>query len=171
MATPEPSLENLRETILEQIDEFLAIARDESPWTTAPTPFSAWPPLTHAEHMARAGLGSVGQLDKAIERDGGPGIHFLGRLVLLLGWLPRGLGQAPPSTTPRQVDRTEVAAMFEDLRVRVESLDLERIARARGRAHHPAFGGLTARQWFRFLDIHHRHHLRIVHDQRPRLGP
>lgn len=161
-----PDLVRLRERILGQVEEFLAITRDGSPWTTAPSPFSAWPPLTHAEHMARAGLGSVAQLEKALEREGGPRTGFFGHLVLLLGWIPRGAGQAPPTTTPQRVDRAEVVAMFETLRTRVLELPLERIATARGRAHHPAFGGYTARQWFRFLDVHHRHHLRIVHDLR-----
>lgn len=156
----------LRTRILDQLDQWLAICRDLRPWTTTAGAVSAWPPLVHAEHMALAGLGSVNQLEKALEREGGPPIHFFGRLVLLLGWIPRGIGKAPPTTAPRHVLRAEVTALLESLRNRVTELDLERIARGRGRAHHPAFGGFTARQWFRFLDIHHRHHLRIVRDQR-----
>jgi hypothetical protein len=154
----------LRAKILGQIDQWLAISRDDRPWTTAPGVVSAWPPLVHAEHMALAGLGSVSQLDKALEREGGPPIRLMGRLVLLLGWIPRGIGKAPATTAPKHVERVEVTALLEALRTRVTTLDLERIASGRGRAHHPAFGGFTARQWFRFLDIHHRHHLRIVRD-------
>lgn len=163
MAEP-ADLAALRAKVLGQLDQWLAISRDESPWTTAPGIVSAWPPLVHAEHMALAGHGSVGQLDKALEREGGPPIHFFGRLVLLLGWIPRGIGKAPPTTAPKHIERAEIAALLEALRSRVTALDLERIDRGRGRAHHPAFGGFTARQWLRFLDIHHRHHLRIVRD-------
>jgi hypothetical protein len=163
MAEP-AELAALRAKVLGQLDQWLAIARDESPWTTAPGVVSAWPPLVHAEHMALAGQGSVNQLDKALEREGGPPIGFMGRLVLLLGWIPRGIGKAPATTAPKHVERVEVTALLEALRTRVTTLDLERIARGGGRAHHPAFGGFTARQWLRFLDIHHRHHLRIVQD-------
>jgi DinB superfamily len=154
--------------LLSQVDRLLAIAEDPGAFSDARTDVSRWSPLDHAEHMARADTGSLDQLDKALERSGGPSMAWIGRLVLAVGWIPRGRGAAPESSVPRSAERAQVAADLRAVRARIEALGprLGQIASVRGRAAHPIFGGLTPARWLRFLEIHHHHHLKIVEDIR-----
>ncbi len=154
--------------VLSQIDRLLAIAEDPGEFPDARTEVSRWSPLLHAEHLARAGQGSLGQLDKALTRDGGPGLKPLGWLVLTLNWLPRGRGRSPEPTLPQGLEREPVAADLRVFRGRVEALGgrLDELAAAKGSAAHPLFGGLTPARWVRFLQVHHHHHLKIVEDIR-----
>lgn len=154
--------------VLSQIDRLLAIAEDPGAFPDARTDVSRWSPLLHAEHLARAGHGSLGQLDKALERDGGASLKPLGFLVLTLGWLPRGRGKSPEPAVPQGIEREPVAAELHTFRDRVEALEsrLDEIAAGKGRAAHPFFGGLTPARWVRFLEVHHHHHLKIVEDIR-----
>lgn len=162
----------LHRRILAQVDELLAVAEDPGGFPDARTPASGWTPLLHAEHMAKADAASLHQLESALERsrngEPGPRGRLVGRAVVALGWVPRGLGKAPVTTTPADSDRRQVAAELRAVRGRIESLRgrLDEIAAGRGRASHPVFGGLTPAQWLRFLWVHHHHHLKIVRDIR-----
>lgn len=154
--------------VLRQIDRLLAIAEDPGEFPDARTDVSRWSPLLHAEHLARAGQGSLGQLETALERDGGPALKPLGWLVLTLNWIPRGKGKSPEAAVPRGIERAPVAAELRAYRQRFEALEarLDEIAAGTGRASHPFFGGLTPPRWLRFLEVHHHHHLKIVEDIR-----
>lgn len=165
---PLASLASLHREILDQVDALLAVAEDPSPFPVAATPVSGWSALEHAEHMAQADAGSLHQLETALTRDGGPRFKLSGRVVLALGWIPRGVGKAPATSRPEARDREQVAAALGEVRGRIAALGdrLEEIAAARGRASHPIFGGLTPARWLRFLQIHHHHHLKIVEDIR-----
>lgn len=176
-------LQALHGRILQQIDELLAVTRDPGSFPEARTAVSRWSALDHAEHIAKADEGSLHQLETALERDGGPRFTLAGRLVLALGWIPRGVGKAPGNTRPSDRDREQAGesapprdedrrrAVAEDLtkvRREIEALAgrFDEIAAGRGRASHHVFGGLTPGRWLRFLWVHHRHHLKIVHDIR-----
>lgn len=154
--------------VLSQIDRLLAIAEDPGDFPHARTDVSRWSPLLHAEHLAKAGQGSLGQLEKAMERDGGPAMKPLGWMVLTLSWIPRGRGKAPANAVPEGIEKEPVAAELRAFRQRVEALGgrLDEIAAGNGRAAHPFFGGLTPARWMRFLEVHHHHHLKIVEDIR-----
>lgn len=169
-------LARLHEELLGQVDEWLAVAQDSGAFPVARTRVSGWCALEHAEHMAKADQASLRQLDQALARsragEAGPRIKLAGRVLLALGWIPRGLGKAPEVTSAAGADRDEVAATLRRVRDRVQALgqSMDEIARSRGRASHPVFGGLTPAQWLRFLWIHHHHHLKIVRDVREELG-
>lgn len=155
-------------SVLAQIDRLLAIAEDPGAFPHARTDVSRWSPLLHAEHLVRAGQGSLGQLEKALDRDGGPALKPQGWLVLTLNWIPRGKGKAPEAAVPQGIERAPVATELRAFRDRIEALEdrLDEIAAGRGRASHPFFGGLTPTRWIRFLEVHHHHHLKIVEDIR-----
>jgi len=158
----------LHREVLSQIDTLVAIAEDPGPFPVATTDVSGWSALEHAEHMAQSDTASLHQLEAALERDGGPRFKLAGRVILAIGWIPRGAGKAPAGTRPEARDRLEVAAALRSIRERIAALDdrLDEIAAGRGRASHPIFGGLTPARWLRFLKIHHHHHLKIVADIR-----
>jgi hypothetical protein len=159
---------SLHREVLDQLDALLAVADDPGPFPTALTPVSGWSALEHAEHMAQADAGSMHQLETALTRDGGPRLKLAGRLVLALGWIPRGVGKAPSTSRPEARDREQVAAALRAVRDRIAAVGdrLGEVAAGRGRASHPIFGGLTPARWLRFLRIHHHHHLKIIEDIR-----
>lgn len=160
----EHRLAPLHREILSQIDTLLGIAEEPGEFPEARTRVSGWSALQHTEHMAQADDGSLHQLEAALTRDGGPRFKLAGRVVLALGWIPRGAGKAPAASRPEARSREEVAAALHSVRDRIEALGdrLPEIAAARGRASHPVFGGLRPAQWLRFLQVHHHHHLKIV---------
>jgi hypothetical protein len=61
-----------------------------------------------------------------------------------------------------------VIEKLEETRRRIAALEdrLDEIARGRGRASHPVFGGLTPARWVRFFWVHHHHHLKIIREVR-----
>lgn len=163
-------LESTRERCLDQIDRLLAAARDESAVTETLTRVSGWTILQQAEHMALADLGSLHQLENALERstagEAGPQQNLVPRIFLWLGWIPRGRAKAPEAARPTKLPRAEIVARLEEVRARVEALPLDELSEASGRASHPVFGGLTAGQWLHFMTVHHHHHLKLIDDIR-----
>jgi hypothetical protein len=131
---------------------------------------SAWSVGDHLEHMQRVGRSVLGVLDKlrAEPRPGpGPAIRPAGRLVLFLGVIPRGRARATKFVEPQGLPRESLQAELGALHARLAALGPEQLAALEGiegRLPHPIFGGLDARQWLRFLEIHQHHHLKIVRD-------
>lgn len=93
-------------------------------------------------------------------------IAFMGRVVLLTGFVPRGKGQAPEPFRPAEAQVTTMADRVAGLRDRLNALapHLAAVRADRRRFQHPVFGGLTRGQWLELLRIHQDHHLAIVRD-------
>lgn len=93
-----------------------------------------------------------------------PPLDWRGRLVLALGWIPRGKGKSPEALVGQEVTADALAGSH---RKCVEALRavVDRPVLLAARApvmRHPYFGGLTATQTVRFARIHTGHHLKIV---------
>ena len=82
--------------------------------------------------------------------------------VFLSGSLPRGRGRAPKSTRPiGEVAREEILAELEAVKVAIKRMkDLP----ANANFYHGALGQLDVGQTQGFLEIHTRHHLKIIQD-------
>ncbi|RMH15779.1 MAG: DinB family protein [Acidobacteria bacterium] len=170
--SPPPSrkIVRLHRAVLRQVDELLELAGDPQAIAGRVPAVSGWSVGQHLDHLAKAGLSVVTALERAAageleERGGRP--TWIGRLVLLTGYIPRGRGKAPERTRPS----AEPQATYEELdqlRQRLAALDgeLGRLERSRATVPHPFFGPLRPAQWLRFLDVHHRHHLKIIRDLR-----
>ena len=78
------------------------------------------------------------------------------------GYLPRGIAKSPRHTLPP--DTIETEDINEQLRV--VQLKLESFAALDDNANfkHPYFNQLNKRQAKRFLELHTRHHLKIIED-------
>jgi uncharacterized damage-inducible protein DinB len=131
---------------------------------TAPR-VSQWSVGQQLEHILlvdAAILGRVLEAPEAIEA----GPKAIGYVFLGLGWIPRGVGKSPERVRPTGRPLTELRLAL--------TRHGEALARLAGSPHllarpecivpHPRFGGLTGARALRFLDIHDRHHLRIVRD-------
>jgi len=89
-----------------------------------------------------------------------------GHAFIAGGYIPRGLFPTIPQLVPGSGTRAEILPLKESLQVRLGQLEwnLEQINASPGRSPHPRMKHLLARHWLFFLDVHHRHHLRIMRD-------
>jgi hypothetical protein len=132
---------------------------------------SAWAPAQHLEHLAITGGEVLDAVEaclagKGREAAGGPSLS--GRLVLTLGWIPRGAGKARDRWSPADADPGRARQAVASLAARLDGLEprLGEIAQTRAALPHPIFRAFTPVQWLRFLEVHQSHHLKIVRDIR-----
>lgn len=170
-ASPSRGLHRLHGRLLRQNDRLSGLAGAAAErLAVREERVSAWSVGDHLEHMQRVGRSVLGVLDK-LRAEPGPGprpaIRPVGRLILFVGFIPRGRARATRFVEPQGLPREGLQSELAALHARLAALGpaqlavLEGIA---GRLPHPIFGGLDARQWLRFLEIHQHHHLKIIRD-------
>ena len=83
-------------------------------------------------------------------------------MSLTAGYIPRGRAQSPDVVRPPEIIITEdIYAQLEDARANINTLiALDKNANF----EHPYFGQLNKGQAVRFLEVHTKHHLKIVDD-------
>ena len=128
---------------------------------------SRWSVADHLDHLALANQAMVRAIDHALEQgddDARGGPTFIGRCVMLTGWIPRGKGKAPDFARPQLETSDELRRTLSEARAALGSLEerLLQIEAARGCSNHFAFGDLTPSQWLKVIEIHTRHHLKII---------
>jgi hypothetical protein len=124
---------------------------------------SAWSPAEHADHLLKVTKSILDRLpsDEALPR----GISFIGRCVLALRWIPRGIGKTPERLHGKRSTSAELQARLARVTAALETVDPATVDAARVRnVPHPRFGGLTPAQALRFVTVHNEHHLKIVGD-------
>ena len=169
----------------EQAETLLALAAGEESALVAPVPkVSRWSVAQHLAHMVLVDRAVLERLDRALapagprDRERPGGLTPTGRIILGLGYIPRGVARVPDPFKPEISSLAALRADISEVRERIERHGgrLEEIAASRTRFHHFIFGEMTAAQWLRFLGIHHHHHLKIIRDiqraqrRRPRQG-
>ena len=81
--------------------------------------------------------------------------------VFFLGKFPRGKASAPEIVIPKQLEQPNYDTLFANTRIAIKNL-----ASAKSNQYftHPIFGKLNKRHTFIMLDIHTKHHLKIIDD-------
>jgi hypothetical protein len=131
---------------------------------------SAWSVGQHLEHLLRSGHSVLRVLDKLLAeppRADVPGVRPIGRLMLFAGFIPRGRARTVKAVEPQGIPGEQLAADLAALHISLAALAGERLAAlesSRGRFPHPVLGGLDARLWLRFHQVHLHHHLKIIRD-------
>src|SRR5215213_90841 len=75
---------------------------------------------------------------------------LVGRLVLLLGWIPRGRGKSPSRLIGTRADGAEIEAALLRLEQELDALPADGLHGSRGKiVPHPLFGALTPPQALR----------------------
>lgn len=137
----------------------------DGPGLLAESPISAWTPAEHLDHLVKVGTAMVDRLLQPDVKSLTRGISPLGRLILVLGRIPRGAGKAPERLRGARVTPDELRASLDQLERLLTTLDGTHLDGKRGAiVPHPRFGGLTPAQTLRFAAIHNDHHLRIIED-------
>lgn len=123
----------------------------------------------HVEHLWRADSGILSWIEATLDSDFSPSGGTptpTGRAVLVSGWIPRGRAKAPEPSVPKGVDVEGLAdrlSNLHDLATRLEP-GLPAIHASDTTREHPILGHFTPAQWLRFLEVHHRHHEKIIRD-------
>jgi DinB family protein len=158
MASPAKSLARIRAQS-ERIRALLA-SRD----LRAPVPRSAWSVGEQLDHTIKVASSSIQVLLKPVLPTLPRGINFTGRMVLLSGWIPRGVGKAPEKLTGIHTTADELHARLAELDTLIDRALASATAGRDGSPvlRHPMFGGLSFAQAIEFVVIHTDHHLKIV---------
>lgn len=164
--------------VLHQYDVLIDQSRRDDEIVLRAAAVSRWTVGQHLEHLALSDSAVVAGLDRLAATPGAAEGHPnpIGRMVLLFGFIPRGKGQAWKQILPGDtIDGARLAVTFAELARRLEAVFEPRpgaLEAPPGKFRHRIFGDLHAFQWLRFVDIHHRHHGRIIRDiRRARRGP
>jgi hypothetical protein len=175
MATASPELSARYRLVGKQIDGLIELAAVPGLHAAEATEVSRWTVGKQLEHLLLSDETILDRFDRLQDGREGPdpgGPTMLGRLILKTGFIPRGFGKAPGIAKPAGRDAADIAAGLRRLRERVDELDeqLPLLEEAGWRCRHPYFGALEIGEWMRFMDVHHRHHLKIVRDIRKAAG-
>ena len=89
-------------------------------------------------------------------------LSFLGRIILLVGSFPRGRAKAPKTVIPPKVILEEdIIAQFKAVKTNIKLIDtLDKNAYFK----HPIFGNINKAKIYRFMELHTKHHLKIIDD-------
>ena len=87
---------------------------------------------------------------------------LLGYFVLTLGIMPRGKAKAPKVVLPQGEDLKALLSETKELIEKTLSKLKNKPIRKESIQEHPYFGSLTIKDWLRMLEIHQRHHIKII---------
>jgi hypothetical protein len=156
------------ERIERQLVEIEGIVAEGDPVVTLRVPsISSWSvaqQLDHSLMVVERSLARVLDRPEPLAR----GLTLVGRVVLGLGWFPRGSARAPRGFEGKERSSAELAprpAGVRDLLARLAA-EPALLARREPVVPHPYFGGLDARNALRNAVVHTAHHLAIVRDLR-----
>ena len=156
---------------LERIDRQFAqladlIAQGDGALAARAQRVSAWSVAQQLDHMLKVAHAVFARLTGE-EAELARGINATGRLLLTLGWLPRGVGKSPRGALPAEAPAAaELGERLRQLRGDFQALGYRGalLSSRQRRFKHPYFGGLDCGQTLRFLGVHTHHHLKIVRD-------
>jgi hypothetical protein len=162
-------LRRVHARLLVQADRLLGLTEEPAERLWQPVErVSAWSVGQHVEHLMLATRGVLDRLEELMagQAPDAGGISLVGRVVLRLNYIPRGRARATTPLQPKSTSAEELRGGWLTVRRRLAELGprLGEVQAARGTFRHLVFGGLDARQWVRFLEVHNHHHLKIVGD-------
>ena len=86
-----------------------------------------------------------------------------GKAMFAQGAFPDQLIEGPPSNavTPQPQSKEALLQLLADLQRDLEAIGKKiAVSTSRGKTKHPSLHYFNAREWFQFIDMHLRHHLR-----------
>ena len=148
--------------IREQLERIGALCGDARLFTVNER-VSARSPAEHVDHLLKVTKSILDRIpsEEVVPRP----FSFVGRCLLALRWIPRGIGRAPERLHGKRTTPEDLQARLARVTAALGTIDPAAIDAARIRnVPHPRFGGLTPAQALRFAAVHNEHHLKIVRD-------
>jgi hypothetical protein len=147
-----------------QIERMRTLARStEAQLCTRQERISAWSPAEHLDHTQKVSMSIVRRLGDKSAKPSPRGINLMGRVILLLGWIPRGRGNAPERLRGAVCTGAHIEEALGRLEQALDALPLDALSASQlPIVPHPLFRSLTPSQALRFIVVHTNHHLRIV---------
>lgn len=124
---------------------------------------SHWSVAEHIEHILKVDNSSLSLLEKGMSSQELKPLTFNGRIVLLIGFIPRGAAKAPTYVMPTKLAADKIILEIDSTLKRFQSLP-QNILTSDIQINHPLLGKMNPKQWLRFLAIHQTHHLKIIRD-------
>lgn len=154
--------------LISHFDDLLPLMDDTGALAKRNDSISKWSVGEQLEHVAKVDGGifeSIGKLLADPSEDPGRPIRRA-RMMLLVGFIPRGRGRSPEPYVARGIDPGEVRSMLEQRRQSWIEFEprLDEVVASRSKTPHPLLGQFTAAQWVRFAQVHARHHQKIIDD-------
>lgn len=175
MPEPSPQLSARHAIVREQVDGLVELAADRGLHDVEAAKVSKWTVGKQLEHLLLSDETILERFERLTDGRDAPapgGATLVGRVLLATGFIPRGAGKAPRGVVPAGRDAADIEAGLRRLAGRLDELteQLPLLEQAGWRCKHPYFGALDIGEWMRFMDVHHRHHLKIVRDIRKAAG-
>jgi hypothetical protein len=116
----------------------------------------------HLDHVLKVINGISITLKKSNPEDYKSSFNFKRSLVLFIGKIPRGKAKSPETVmSSGEISLNDLKSQLENSKISV--LELQK-RDPKSNFQHPYFGQLNLQQTLRFLEIHTKHHLKIVDD-------
>ena len=170
-----PRLQKSYEQCVVAQDRLIAWSEDAATMGHHASKVSAWTVGLHVEHLSKTAALILDYLERFIEfggERGWQGPNFVGWVVLLSRFIPRGSADVPDFLCPSGVDSAALRQELDSTRERLDQLSfhLDTLADMRGTQPHPLLGHFTVMQWFDFRVIHDHHHYKIIRDIERAIG-
>lgn len=88
--------------------------------------------------------------------------NFMRAILFPMGYIPRGKAKAPKQVRPP--NKITIKALYKQLSIAKNNISDMKAVKDRAYFKHHIFGVLSKKQTLRFLEIHTKHHLKIVKD-------
>ena len=147
---------------LDVISSFLALGDEQI--SKVQHDISSWSAAEQLDHALKVDGSIFHRLLEDPEPGALPPINLLGRVILALGWIPRGRAPSPKALRGEPAKCTALSAAAGAVRSQLDNLTQERLNRSAPLVPHPRFRGLTTLEALRFAGIHTEHHLKIVRE-------
>lgn len=157
-------------TVEKQWDILFALCEDEVLFSATNGSISKWGVGEQLSHVAMALVRIGKNVTTSVHEESetpGEGPNKMGHLILKLGYIPRGKGQAPNYVIPAdQPDRNQVK---EEL-IRAQAIwtmlktSKDVIQASKHVVPHHLLGDFIPAHWVRFAGVHTKHHLKIIFD-------
>lgn len=124
---------------------------------------STWSIAEQVDHILKVNNSVLNSIEKETSSKVKKPLTFKGKIVLLFGYIPRRKVKAPEHVVPEKKMTEQILTELEQTIKRLQDVsakDLEKTILI----NHPFIGGMSPKQWIRFLYVHQDHHLKIVRD-------
>ncbi|GAA0872254.1 hypothetical protein GCM10009117_14010 [Gangjinia marincola] len=116
----------------------------------------------HIEHALHVLIGVCSAIKASDPSDFKPNYNLTRIFLFLRGSFPRGQGRAPKVTRPtEEASEEKLKQLIKRMKVLVDELEA---LPAKANFKHPYFGIINKKQTIYFLELHTKHHLKIIRD-------